>query len=87
MGGHGRGKGKEKAAVVQSSESESDALSDIDMLAPRHSPTSPNAVETSRPRHQQQIPSCFPSNSESEENDGTIVFSVSIMTQKGYQEA
>ena len=76
--GKGRWKGKQKAAVVRSSESkesdalsdESDALSDVDMLAPR------------------QIPSCFRCNSESEENDGTIcVLCVSIMTQKGYQEA
>ena len=45
----GKGKGKEKAAVVQSSESESDALSDVDMLTPRHTPTS-SAGETSHKR-------------------------------------
>ena len=42
------------------------------MLAPRHSPTSSNAGETSRLRRQRQIPSRFRYNSESEENDETI---------------
>ena len=68
--GKGRWKGKQKAAVVQSFES--DALSDVDMLALRHSPTSSNAGETSHPRRQWQILSRFRCNSESEENDGTI---------------
>ena len=79
--GKGRWKGKQKAAVVQSSESkesdalsdESDASSDVDMLAPRHSPTSSkNAGETSHPQRQWQTPSRFHCNSESEENDRTI---------------
>ena len=87
--GKGRWKGKQKA-TVQSSESdalsdESDALSDVDMLAPRHSPTSSNAGETSRPRRQWQIPSRFRCNCDSEENDGTIC--VLCEHNKGYQEA
>ena len=54
--GKGRWKGKQKAAV-QGTESdalsdESHALPDVDMLAPRHSPTSSNAGEKSRPRRQ-----------------------------------
>ena len=83
----------QKAVVVRSSESkesnalsdEFDALSDVDMLAPRHSPTSSNAGEMSRTRRQRQIPSRF--RVKVRRMMEQFVFSVSIMTQKGYHEA
>ena len=66
---------------------ESDALSDVDMLAPRHSPNSSNAGETSRPRRSGKSLHAFVATVKLKRMMEQFVSSVSIMTQKGYQEA